>query len=75
MACWVGSGGGCHFAASSPFSTIDQPQQIGYDPVSADVFVASLNGISVWGLEGNSISTSGFPGGAETAINGIAIGH
>jgi hypothetical protein len=76
MACWVGSGGGCHFAASSPFSTINQAAQITYDPATANVYVASGNGVSAWTFEGTSITTSGtFPSGSATAINGIALGH
>ena len=77
MACYVGSGGSCQFSeGSSAFNTISQPAQITYDPTTAHVYVANQNGISVWGFEGDSITTSGtFPGGSETAINGIALGH
>jgi hypothetical protein len=77
MACNVQSGGKCSFASgSSAFNTIEEPAQITYDPSTAQVYVANRNGISVWGLEGNKVNTSGaFPGGSTTAINGIAIGH
>ena len=76
MACYTGSGGNCHFATASPFSTIEQPAQITYYPSNADVYVANQNGISVWGFEGDRVNTSGtFPSGSATAINGIAIGQ
>jgi hypothetical protein len=76
MACYVESGGNCHFNASSPFNTIKQPAQITYYSGNGNVYVASVDGITVWDLEGNKQTTTGtFPGGSATAINGIAIGQ
>ena len=76
MACYVGSGGNCHFNAGSPFNTINQPAQITYYSLNGNVYVANVDGISVWDLEGNKQTTTGtFPSGSATAINGIAIGQ
>ena len=55
MACYVGSGGNCHFNAGSPFNTINQPAQITYYPSNGERLRCQSDGISVWDFEGNSI--------------------
>jgi hypothetical protein len=77
MACYQQTGNNCVFhAGASAFNTIKQPAQITYYSLNGNVYVASVDGITVWDLEGNKQTTIGtFPSGSVTAINGIAIGQ